>query len=98
MAEENLTTNKENISEESENGNIDDISSFVKGIRTLESDIANYTKEKNFSILDIVAEEAKVRGLSFENTEMEESFFSKYKKISRLSLLPLLFLGEVIGV
>ena len=52
MAEENSTTN-----EEKDNS--------VKGIRTFEDDIANYTKEKNFSILDIAAEEAKVRGLSF---------------------------------
>src|SRR3990167_6176250 len=61
MAEENSTTNEEN-------GN------SVKGIRTFEDDIANYTKEKNFSILDIAAEEAKVRGLSFENPEEERSF------------------------
>ena len=61
MAEENSTTNEEN-------GN------SVKGIRTFEDDIANYTKEKNFSILDIAAEEAKVRGLSFENPEEEGSF------------------------
>ena len=93
MAEENLTTNKENISEESENGNIDGSSSFVKGIRTLENDIANYTKEKNFSILDIVAEEAKVRGLSFENPEMEGSFFSKYKKNIAVIIIALIVLG-----
>ena len=49
MAEENLTTNEEN------NDNA------IKGIRTFEDDIANYAKEKNFSILDIAAEEAKVR-------------------------------------
>ena len=61
MDEENSTTNEEK----------DD---SVKGIRTFEDDIANYTKEKNFSILDIAAEEAKVRGLSFENPEEEGSF------------------------
>ena len=61
MDEENSTTN-----EEKDNA--------VKGIRTFEDDIANYTKEKNFSILDIAAEEAKVRGLSFENPEEEGSF------------------------
>jgi len=61
MDEENSTTN-----EEKDNA--------VKGIRTFEDDIANYTKEKNFSILDIAAEEAKVRGLSFENPEEERSF------------------------
>src|SRR3989338_476842 len=61
MAEENSTTNE---------GKNDS----VKGIRTFEDDIANYTKEKNFSILDIAAEEAKVRGLSFENPEEEGSF------------------------
>src|SRR3989338_7968361 len=61
MAEENSTTNEEN-------GN------SIRGIRTFEDDIANYTKEKNFSILDIAAEEAKVRGLSFENPEEERSF------------------------
>ncbi|MEK9161403.1 MAG: hypothetical protein AAB822_01455 [Patescibacteria group bacterium] len=93
MAEENLTTNKKNISEESENGNIEGSSSFVKGIRTLENDIASYTKEKNFSILDIVAEEAKVRGLSFENPEMEESFFSKYKKNIAVVIIALIVFG-----
>src|SRR3972149_2985555 len=61
MAEENST-----INEGKDNA--------VKGIRTFEDDIANYTKEKNFSILDIAAEEAKVRGLSFENPEEEGSF------------------------
>ena len=61
MDEENSTTNEEN-------GN------SIRGIRTFEDDIANYTKEKNFSILDIAAEEAKVRGLSFENPEEEGSF------------------------
>ena len=61
MAEENSTTNEEK-------------NDSVKGIRTFEDDIANYTKEKNFSILDIAAEEAKVRGLSFENPEEEGSF------------------------
>ena len=61
MAEENSTTNEEK-------------NDSVKGIRTFEDDIAEYTKEKNFSILDIAAEEAKVRGLSFENPEEERSF------------------------
>jgi len=66
MAEENSTTNEEN--------NFDKNDNAVKGIRTFEDDIANYTKEKNFSILDIAAEEAKVRGLSFENPEEGGSF------------------------
>ena len=66
MDEENSTTNEEN--------NFDKNDNAVKGIRTFEDDIANYTKEKNFSILDIAAEEAKVRGLSFENPEEERSF------------------------
>jgi len=57
MAEENSTTNEEN--------NFDKNDNAVKGIRTFEDDIANYTKEKNFSILDIAAEEAKVRSLRF---------------------------------
>src|SRR3989338_7602357 len=63
MAEENSTTNE---------GKNDS----VKGVRTFEDDIANYTKEKNFSILDIVAEEAKMRGLSFENPEEGNNFFN----------------------
>src|SRR3989344_1129863 len=62
MAEENSRTNE---------GKNDS----VKGVRTFEDDIANYTKEKNFSILDIVAEEAKMRGLSFENPEEGNNFF-----------------------
>lgn len=73
MAEEISTTNEEN------NDN------SVKGIRTFEDDIANYTKEKNFSILDIVAEEAKVRGLSFENPEEEKRF--NFRKIIIISLV-----------
>ena len=68
MDEETSTTNEEN-------------NSAVKGIRTFEDDIANYTKEKNFSILDIAAEEAKVRGLSFENPEEEKSFLRRKKAI-----------------
>src|SRR3989304_4796162 len=67
MAEENSTTNE---------GKNDS----VKGVRTFEDDIANYTKEKNFSILDIVAEEAKMRGLSFENPEEGNNFFN-FRKI-----------------
>ena len=93
MAEENLTTNKENISEASEANSIDNNSVFVKGIRTLENDIADYTKEKNFSVLDIVAEEVKVRGLSFENPETEESFFPKYKKNIAVVIIALVILG-----
>ena len=75
MAEENLTTNEEN------NDN------SVKGIRTFEDDIANYTKEKNFSILDIAAEEAKVHGLSFENPEEKNNF--DFRKIILFSLIAL---------
>jgi len=70
MAEENSTTNEENKNDNA-----------VKGIRTFEDDIANYTKEKNFSILDIAAEEAKVHGLSFENPEEGESFLWLKKAI-----------------
>ena len=77
MAEEILTTNEEN------NDN------SVKGIRTFEGDIANYTKEKNFSILDIAAEEAKVRGLSFENPEEENRF--NFRKIIPITLIVILF-------
>ena len=77
MAEENLTTNEEN------NDNA------IKGIRTFEDDIANYTKEKNFSILDIAAEEAKVRGLSFENSEEENRF--DFRKIIPITLIVILF-------
>lgn len=99
MAEENLTTNKENINGVNEDGETKDSSGFVNGIRTLENDIANYTKEKNFSVLDIVAEEAKVRGLSFENPETEANFFSKYKKnIAVLSLIALVVGGGYFGV
>lgn len=77
MAEENLTTNEENNPPYS-----------IKGIRTFEDDIANYTKEKNFSILDIAAEEAKVHGLSFENPEEGKNFdFSKIIIISLIVLL-----------
>jgi len=78
MDEENSTTN-----EEKDNA--------VKGIRTFEDDIANYTKEKNFSILDIAAEEAKVRGLSFENPEEERSLFN-FRKII-LIFLAVLFVA-----
>ena len=77
MEEEILTTNEEN----KENS--------VKGIRTFEDDIANYTKEKNFSILDIAAEEAKVRGLSFENSEEENRF--DFRKIIPITLIVILF-------
>ncbi len=73
MAEENSTTNEEN--------NFDKNSGSVKGIRTFEDDIASYTKEKNFSILDIAAEEAKVRGLSFENPEEGKSFLRLKKAV-----------------
>ncbi|MCK6462713.1 MAG: hypothetical protein L6Q29_02745 [Candidatus Pacebacteria bacterium] len=41
-------------------------SSSPRAIRTLESDIAEYVKGKNVSLLDIVAEEAKSKGVSFE--------------------------------
>ena len=75
MAEENLTTNEEN------NDNA------IKGIRTFEDDIANYTKEKNFSILDIAAEEAKVHGLSFENPEEKKNF--DFRKIILFLLIAL---------
>ena len=85
MAEENLTTNEEN------NDNA------IKGIRTFEDDIANYTKEKNFSILDIAAEEAKVHGLSFENTEEEKRF--NFRKIIPITLIVILFaMGGYFGV
>lgn len=98
MAEENLTTNKENISA-NETNNIDNNPGFVKSIRTLENDIADYTKEKNFSVLDIVAEEVKVRGLSFENPETEEGFFSKYKKnIAVLVSAIIILAGGYFGV
>src|SRR3989338_7859669 len=70
MAEENSTTNEENKNDNA-----------VKGIRTFEDDIANYTKEKNFSILDIAEEEAKVHRLSFENPEEGESFLWLKKAI-----------------
>src|SRR3989338_394461 len=73
MAEENSTTNEEN--------NFDKNDGSVKGIRTFEDDIASYTKEKNFSILDIAAEEAKVHGLSFENLEEGKSFLWLKKAI-----------------
>lgn len=73
MAEEILTTNDNS----------------VKGIRTFEGDIANYTKEKNFSILDIAAEEAKVRGLSFENPEEGKSF--DFRKIIPIILIVIFF-------
>lgn len=75
MAEENLTTNEENKN------------NSVKGIRTFENDIADYTKEKNFSVLDIAAEEAKVHGLSFENKDEGENLFFKLRKIILISLI-----------
>jgi len=78
MAEENSTTNEEKYDS-------------VKGIRTFEDDIAQYTKEKNFSILDIAAEEAKVHGLSFENPEEEKSLFN-FRKII-LIFLAVLFVA-----
>ena len=84
MDEETSTTNEEN-------------NSAVKGIRTFEDDIANYTKEKNFSILDIAAEEAKVHGLSFENTEEEKRF--NFRKIIPITLIVILFaMGGYFGV
>lgn len=86
MAEEILTTNEENNPPYS-----------VKGIRTFEDDIANYTKEKNFSILDIAAEEAKVRGLSFENPEEEKRF--NFRKIIPITLVVILFVaGGYFGI
>ena len=84
MDEENSTTN-----EEKDNS--------VKGIRTFEDDIANYTKEKNFSILDIAAEEAKVRGLSFENPEEGKSFFDFRKIIFILVAVLLVSAGGYFG-
>ena len=84
MDEENSTTN-----EEKDNA--------VKGIRTFEDDIANYTKEKNFSILDIAAEEAKVRGLSFENPEEGKSFLNFRKIIFILVAVLLVSAGGYFG-
>jgi len=84
MAEENSTTNE---------GKNDS----VKGIRTFEDDIANYTKEKNFSILDIAAEEAKVRGLSFENPEEGKSFLNFRKIIFILVAVLLVSAGGYFG-
>ena len=84
MAEENSTTNE---------GKNDS----VKGIRTFEDDIANYTKEKNFSILDIAAEEAKVRGLSFENPEERKSFLNFRKIIFILIAVLLVSAGGYFG-
>lgn len=85
MAEENSTTNDE------KNNN------SVKGIRTFEDDIANYTKEKNFSILDIAAEEAKVRGLSFENPEEKNRF--NFRKIIPITLIVIFFaMGGYFGI
>jgi len=72
-------------------GKENNLDNSVKGIRTFEDDIANYTKEKNFSILDIAAEEAKVRGLSFENPEEERSLFN-FRKII-LIFLAVLFVA-----
>ena len=89
MAEENSTTNEEN--------NFDKNDNAVKGIRTFEDDIANYTKEKNFSILDIAAEEAKVRGLSFENPEEGKSFFDFRKIILILIAVLLVSAGGYFG-
>ena len=84
MAEENSTTNE---------GKNDS----VKGIRTFEDDIANYTKEKNFSILDIAAEEAKVRGLSFENPEERNSFLNFRKIIFIFVAVLLVSVGGYFG-
>src|SRR3989338_8756095 len=84
MAEENSTINE---------GKDDS----VKGIRTFEDDIASYTKEKNFSILDIAAEEAKVRGLSFENPEEGKSFFDFRKIILILIAVLLVSAGGYFG-
>ena len=84
MAEENSTTNEEK-------------NDSVKGIRTFEDDIANYTKEKNFSILDIAAEEAKVRGLSFENPEEGKRFLNFRKIIFILVAVLLVSAGGYFG-
>src|SRR3989338_1899070 len=89
MAEENSTTNEEN--------NFDKNDGSVKGIRTFEDDIASYTKEKNFSILDIAAEEAKVRGLSFENPEEGKSFRNFRKIILILVAILLVSAGGYFG-
>lgn len=99
MAEENLTTNEENNLDESgtelarpAGGKADKKDNSVRGIRTFEDDIAEYTKEKNFSILDIAAEEAKLHGLSFENPE-EKNSFSGVKKIIIVFFIVLIALG-----
>ena len=84
MAEENSTTNEEK-------------NDSVKGIRTFEDDIANYTKEKNFSILDIAAEEAKVSGLSFENPEEGKRFLNFRKIIFILVAVLLVSAGGYFG-
>ena len=84
MAEENSTTNEEK-------------NDSVKGIRTFEDDIAEYTKEKNFSILDIAAEEAKVRGLSFENPEERNSFLNFRKIIFIFVAVLLVSVGGYFG-
>ena len=89
MAEENSTTNEEN--------NFDKNDNAVKGIRTFEDDIANYTKEKNFSILDIAAEEAKVRSLSFENPEEDGSFPRLKKAIIIFFIVLLVSAGGYFG-
>src|SRR3989344_5636554 len=97
MYEENSTTNEENNFNESRTENFGKNDNPVKGIRTFENDIANYTKEKNFSILDIAAEEAKVRGLSFENPEEGKSFFNFRKIIFILVAVLLISAGGYFG-
>lgn len=53
------TTQIQTAGEEGSNGR-------VKSFRTFETDIADYAKGKNLSLVDIAAEEAKFRGAGFE--------------------------------
>ena len=98
MAEENLTTNKENISEESENGNIDGSSSFVKGIRTLENDIANYTKEKTFPFLILLPKKQRCEDLVLKIRKWREVFSPNTKKYRGYHYCPYCFGGGYWGV
>lgn len=83
--EDNLTTGADSAEQKYSGG--------LKTIRTLESDIAEYTRNKNVSLLDIAAEEAKLRGVSFEDGEqLNSEALKKFKKIITV-FLALLIIG-----
>jgi len=66
----------------------------VKGFRTFETDIADYAKGKNLSLVDIAAEEAKFRGAGFE---MEDEAPSSGRKLVVIFMAVFVLLGVIGG-